>query len=730
MALCGSKGGTMVSSNPSKKGFIHQDYSVIVMGILLALFYWVFESLMHIFIFQQSAGFAECFLPRNLSELWMRSLIAGMIIGFAFYAKAFILRRRQVEMLEQDHRLFIQGPVVVFKWAAEEQWPVRYVSSNITKELGYQASDLISGKIPYASIIYSEDIERIASEVKTYSESGADAFKQKYRVIKADGEIRWVDDYTVVERNDRGEITHYYGYILDITDIKKAQEALIKSEAVLAEAQNIAHIGSWDWDIVNNNLRWSDEIYRIFGLTPQDFGATYEAFLSSVHPEDRELVKDAVNKALYNKKTYSIDHRIVLPDGAKRIVHEQARVIYDRGDKPVRMIGTVQDITEQRHLEEQFRHAQKMEAVGQLAGGIAHDFNNILTGILGYGHILITKKGEDELVKNCVSQIISQSQKAANLTKDLLTFSRKQVMNPRPTNLNDLIKTTEKMLVRLIGEHIEFRTNLADKDLIVTIDSVHIEQSLMNLATNARDAMPDRGALTINTEFVELDNGFINAHGYGEVGRYALINFADTGIGMDDVTRKRIFEPFFTTKEVGKGTGLGLAMVYGIVKQHNGFINVYSEPGRGTVFKIYLPITESAAEKNDTMVLIAQKGGTETVLIAEDEAETRKVIKILLEEFGYRVIEAVNGEDAVNKFIENKDRIQFAIFDAVMPKKSGMEAYKEIKKMKPDMKALFMSGYTADQTKHILEEGLHLLSKPIAPDELLRKMREIIGGGD
>ncbi|MBI3601085.1 MAG: PAS domain-containing protein [Nitrospinae bacterium] len=719
-----------MSSNPSKKGFIHQDYSIIVIGILLSLFYWLSESFMHIFIFHRSVGFTEGFLPHDPNELWMRTLMTVTIIGFTFYTKAFIARRRQVEALEQEHRLFMQGPVIVFKWAPEEQWPVRYVSPNVMQELGYQASDLMSGKILYASIIYSEDLERIASEVKTYSESGADAFRQNYRVIKADGEIRWVDDYTVVERNDRGGITHYYGYILDITDIKKEHESLIKSENSLAEAQQIAHIGNWDWDIVNNNLRWSDEIYRIFGLTPQDFGATYEAFLSSVHPEDRELVKNAVNKALYNKKTYSIDHRIVLPDGAKRIVHEQARVIYDRDDKPVRMIGTVQDITQQRHLEEQLRHAQKMEAVGQLAGGIAHDFNNILTGILGYGHILITKKGEDELVKNCVSQIIGQSQKAAELTKDLLTFSRKQVMNLRHTDLNVLIKMTEKILARLIGEHIEIRTNLTDKDLIVTIDPAHIEHSLMNLATNARDAMPDRGTLTISTGLVDIDNEFINAYGYGEIGMYALISFADTGIGMDDVTQKRIFEPFFTTKEAGKGTGLGLAMVYGIVKQHNGFINVYSEPGRGTVFKIYLPITELAVEKNETHILIAQKGGAEIVLLAEDDATMRKAIKILLEEFGYRVIEAVNGEDAVNKFIENKDRIQFAIFDTVMPKKSGMEAYKEIKKMKPDTKALFMSGYTADKTKDILEQGLPLLSKPIAPDELLRKMREIIGGGD
>lgn len=391
--------------------------------------------------------------------------------------------------------------------------------------------------------------------------------------------------------------------------------------------------------------------------------------------------------------------------------------------------GIFEDITERRRLEEQLRHAQKLEAVGQLAGGIAHDFNNILTAMIGYGHLLRMKKGEDETVRSYADHMLALSEKAASLTQGLLAFSRKQVMNPQPLDINGLLKRVEKILARLIGEEIELRVYLTVKNSIVKADPTQMEQVFMNLVTNARDAMlPGGGVLAISTEVSELGHEFISAHGYGEPGVYALITVSDTGAGMDDQTQKRIFEPFFTTKEVGKGTGLGLAVVYGIVKQHNGFINVYSEPGMGSIFKIYLPIIEGSEQAQEKELPEDIQGGDETVLLVEDEAEVREVNRSMLEEFGYRVIEAADGEDAVRKFIENRDKIDILLIDLIMPKKNGREAYEEILKVKPDVKAMFLSGYAADtmRARGMIGAGMEFTSKPVAPGELLKKVREIL----
>ncbi len=282
--------------------------------------------------------------------------------------------------------------------------------------------------------------------------------------------------------------------------------------------------------------------------------------------------------------------------------------------------------------------------------------------------------------------------------------------------------------MRLIGEDIDFKTILTGSDLIVMADSGQIEQVLMNFISNARDAMPDGGLLSISTELIEVDSEFIRAHGYGEPGMYALGTVSDTGTGMDEKTKEKIFEPFFTTKEAGKGTGLGLSIVYGIIRQHNGYINVYSEPDKGTTFRIYLPLVKAAAEVNKPVELAEPAGGTETVLLAEDNAEVRKITRSVLEAFGYTVFEAVDGEDAVNRFMKNKDSIELLIFDVIMPLKSGKDAYEEILRVRPDINVLFLSGYTIDivSNKGIFAEGLNFISKPVSSNNLLSKIREIL----
>ena len=399
------------------------------------------------------------------------------------------------------------------------------------------------------------------------------------------------------------------------------------------------------------------------------------------------------------------------------------------------ILGIFWDITERKRTEqekeklrEQLFHAQKIDSIGTLAGGIAHDFNNILSAIIGYGSLLLTKTEESSPERDFAQKIIKSAERAAQLTRGLLAFSRKHQNNPEPVNINEIVKSVNDLLSRLIREDIKLRTILTDKDCIVMADSNQIEQVLMNFSTNARDAMPNGGCLTISTDVIFMDDTFVKVHGYGETGMYALISVSDTGIGMDEKTKQKIFEPFFTTKEVGKGTGLGLAIVYGIVKQHNGYINVYSEPGRGTTFRVYLPLIKPAGEKMKAEIHIVPKGGTETILLAEDDADVRNIVKISLEGHGYTVIEAVDGIDAINKFNENKDRIQLLLLDVIMPAKNGKEVYKTIKNTIPNIKAIFMSGYSKDiiQEKDIIREALNFLTKPVLPMELLKKVREVL----
>jgi PAS domain S-box-containing protein len=516
---------------------------------------------------------------------------------------------------------------------------------------------------------------------------------------------------------------------------RQAESALRKSEASLANAQRIAHLGNWDWDITKNTLSWSDEIYHMFGIARQEFGATFEAFLNCVHPEDREFVKKSVYEALPENKPYHIEYRIILPDRSVRFIYEQAEVTASQDGKPIRMVGTVQDITERKIAEEykeklqyQLLQSQKMEAVGQLTGGIAHDFNNILTAIITYGHFLQMKLKDDDPLKRYVDNILSASERAASLTQGLLAFSRKQITNPRPTNLNEIIREMGSLFFRVICDTIELKSILTDEDLIIMADTKQIDQVLLNLLTNARDAMPDGGMVLLETKRVEIDETFVKSHGYGEPGEYALLSVTDTGTGMDRETKERIFEPFFTTKEVGKGTGLGLAMVYGIIKQHSGHINVYSEPGKGTIFNIYLPLIKATATGTKPETVCDSEGGTETILLAEDNTEVRESTMALLEEFGYTVIEAVNGEDAINIYRDNKDAIDLVLLDMIMPKKNGKEVYDKIKEMRPDLKVLFMSGYTANVPDKIMthEEGLDIISKPFTKNDFLKRVREAL----
>ncbi len=444
-----------------------------------------------------------------------------------------------------------------------------------------------------------------------------------------------------------------------------------------------------------------------------------------VYPAERKRFVDIVQESNYAK-----DYEVLMKrkNGEKLTVLITSTPLRSERGEVIAFRGVIRDVTEQKRLEHELLHSQKMEAIGLLAGGIAHDFNNILTAILGYANLLRKKINDDQL-KDYLEQVVEAAERASHLTKSILTFSRKQMLNPQPVDLNEIVGRVQKFLARLIGEDIALKAVLAVADLMVMADGSQIEQVLMNLATNARDAMPGGGSLIIETARIRLDEEFVKVHSYGTPGVYALLSVSDTGTGFDEYERQRIFEPFFTTKEFGKGTGLGLSIVYGIIKQHRGYINVYSEIKHGTTFRIYLPLMEKKAE-DSTIIEAAtvSPGGSETILLAEDEASVRKLNTLILEEAGYTVIAARDGEEAVQKFIENRDRINLIILDVIMPNKSGEETYQEIRHISPSAKAFFTSGYTADSIhgRGMLGAEENITSKPVAPTELLRKVREVL----
>ncbi|TSK05381.1 MAG: transporter substrate-binding domain-containing protein [Geobacter sp.] len=455
-------------------------------------------------------------------------------------------------------------------------------------------------------------------------------------------------------------------------------------------------------------------------------------FFYEDEPPDMELFREQARRYGFDETEY-----LAALDRVPRFTKEAAEAGMKFYAELTKMVSTLsftsikvsRMLAERIHLEDQLRQSQKMEAVGQLAGGVAHDFNNILQVITGYGNMLKMNESLSKKEQEWLDHILSSSERAAQLTQGLLTFSRKQVIHLVPVDLNEVIENFKKFILRVIGEDIHLKTVTYGDRLIVHADVGQLEQVLINLATNARDSMPKGGMLTIETGLQAVESPFDHESGREEPGSYAVVTVSDSGSGMDEETRKRIFEPFYTTKEVGKGTGLGMAIVYGIVKQHNGIINVYSEPGHGTTFRIYLPVQEARSETDVQLVQVeAPKGGSETILLAEDDAEVRNLVVSILSQYGYEVIQAVDGQDVVEQFAANRERVAMILMDMIMPKNNGREAYEEITLLQPGVKVLYSSGYTADfiQNRGVSEEGIELIMKPVQPMELLRKVREVL----
>jgi two-component system NtrC family sensor kinase len=545
------------------------------------------------------------------------------------------------------------------------------------------------------------------------------------------GEIFWEEISISPIKTPEGKVTHFVMIRENITQRKRFELSLRESEVRYRQLFENNPQPMWAYD--RETLAFiavNDAAVKHYGYSRQEFLAM--TIKEIRHDEDVPALLACINQV----------RDTTLQAGIWRHVKKDGTVIsVEITDHVTQLGGRISGIvlandmtekmraeTEKTALENQLRQSQKMEAIGTLAGGIAHDFNNILSAIIGYATLMRMKMEHDDPLQRKVGQILAASDRATKLTKGLLSYSRKQITETVPVGLNSVINNVQMLLRQVLTEDIGFDLLLTEDELTIMADISQVEQVLMNLVANARDAMCDGGKLSIATELATLDHDFVAAHGYGIPGSYAVLSITDSGTGMDHKTRERIFEPFFTTKEVGKGTGLGLAMVYGIVKQHAGYINCYSEPGHGTVFRIYLPLIHAQVKRVLEAVEPNVAGGHETILLVEDDAELREMVGELLEDCGYTVIKAVDGGDAVHKFKEFSHIVQMVILDVVMPKMNGVEAYEKISSLSTGVKALFMSGYTADflTSKSVINESYNFMSKPLSTTAFLGKVREIL----
>jgi len=484
-------------------------------------------------------------------------------------------------------------------------------------------------------------------------------------------------------------------------------------------------------DANGRRLYNSPSYEKILGYSVQELTST--ASSEQIHPEDREKVLKAAADAQRTGVGTSLEYRMRHKDGSWRTLESRASAVLKSG-RVERLVVVNRDVTERKRLEEQFRQSQKMEAIGRLSGGVAHDFNNLLGVIIGYGEVLQEGTTTENPMRPCIDEMLKAGHRAAGLTRQLLAFSRQQVMDPRILDLNLVVKDMEKMLKRLIGEDIHLVTRLDGSLARIKADPGQVEQVLMNLAVNARDAMPKGGELVIETSNYYVDESFTRRYPYPmQIGHYILLTVSDTGVGMDAATRSRVFEPFFTTKEKGKGTGLGLSMVYGVVKQSGGYIDVHSEPGMGAAFKILLPVADEAVRQlKQSKAPSSILKGNETILLVEDESSLRKLTRRLLESAGYTVLEAESGMEALDVSRQHHGAIHLMLTDVVMPVMSGRVLADELLKDRPDTHVVFMSGYTGQMVgQHgVLAEGSFYLPKPFTREALTNKVREALDGCD
>jgi two-component system cell cycle sensor histidine kinase/response regulator CckA len=606
-----------------------------------------------------------------------------------------------------------------------------YFSPRWKSMLGYEDEEISNDLEEWKKRLHPDDLQKVIEARTEYLAGRIPAYEVEYRLRHKDGSYCWVLSRGACVRDSQGKPYRFSGSHIDITKRMILERALWESEKkyrdLFEESKNAIAIVDIGGRITDVNPAGAELLgYAREELLCMSFASDF----GIAQTVGEELLKTLTRCGFV--KDFELELR--RKDGRKVVVHFSATVMRDKSGNITGYRGIAHDITQHKRLEQQLMQAQKMESIGILAGGVAHDFNNILTAISGYGETIRDHiPAQNGLLRESAEQVLRAADRAADLTRSLLAFSRRQLILPKRVEVGVIIRNTSKLIRRLIGEDIELGTSFSDSKLPVMADSGQIEQVLMNLATNARDAMPHGGQLKIATSEIIVREGTEARFDLAKPGKYARISISDTGVGIERKYLGSIFEPFFTTKEVGKGTGLGLAMVYGAIKQHDGSILVKSKPGNGTTFSIYLPVVEDddAVREKHPAVVVPTPGGAETLLIAEDEEMVRSFMKKAFERAGYRVIAAGDGEEAVEKFRENMKDISLILSDVIMPKKNGREILEEVKGMKPGIKVIFISGYTANvmHEKGILGQDTDIVTKPFLKDDLLRKVREVLDKG-
>ena len=608
---------------------------------------------------------------------------------------------------------------------------IRLVNDRFCEMTGYTRAELI-GKKAAQMLLISDDDHRLAQERNRLRRQGqADRYEIQLR--KKSGEVIWVEVSGAPILDASGQVIGSIGVDTDITARKRAEAALHESEERHRVISELVSDYAFSYQIALDGtvtLEWvTDAMTRITGYTPDEMSGL-AAWQATTHPEDHAIAQRR-RQRLHAGQSDVSEYRMFAKDGRIIWLRYYSRPVWDAAQgRVVRVYGAVQDITRLKLLEQQLAQAQKMEAVGQLAGGIAHDFNNILTIILSSCDLIFDELEPGHRLREDVEQIQGAAARAAELTQQLLAFSRQQILQPHILNLNDVVVAMEKLLRPLIGEHIQLLTKLQPELGRVNADPGRIEQVMMNLAINARDAMPNGGTLIIETANAVLTEDYTRTHVDVRTGPYVMLAISDTGSGMDAATRARIFEPFFTTKAQGKGTGLGLATVHGIVNQSGGYIWVYSEPGHGTTFKIYLPqVEEVALTHRPHSQPVALPRGTATILLVEDEQIVRELASRILGQHGYRILVAADGPTALRVADEHAETIDLLLTDVVMPGGfNGRQIAEQLLLRRKDLKVLYMSGYTDDAITHygVLRADVAYLEKPFTSEGLIRKVAEVL----
>ena len=608
---------------------------------------------------------------------------------------------------------------------------LKFVNRAAEEISGYSRGELTSR--PFIDFVHPDDREMIIGNYQKRLRGEALPLVYSFRVVDRDGKTLWVEVNAVVITWNGGPAALYF--FRDITERKQAEEALRSSEMRYRTILENTEEGYYEVDLAGNLTFFNDSVCRLYGYPREELiGMNNRQYTSQdtakkVFQEYNQVYKTGIPRRLY-------DFELVLKDGSKRYVEVSILLQRDSSGEPIGFRGIVRDITERKRadeemksLQEQLRQSQKIEAIGLLAGGIAHDFGNLLAIIQGYSELALLKLPKENPVTKDIEEVTKAGLRAKDLIGRLLAFSRRQIFETSVLDLNAILRDLEKMLRRIIGEDIELVTLLASDLGKVEADPGQIEQILLNLAVNAKDAMPSGGKLTIETTNIDLDKTYARSHTAVKPGCYVMVSVSDTGIGMTPEVKERVFEPFFTTKEIGKGTGLGLSTVYGIVKQSGGNIWAYSEPGYGTTFKIYLPrVDETLKQAGEKKVLEELPRGNETVLVVEDEENVLKLVLQILKEQGYNALEAPRGSDAMLISEQHEGPIHLMVTDVVMPGMNGQELAKRLAPFRPEMKVLYMSAYPNNTIVHhgVLEKGANFIQKPFTVAVLARKVRQVL----